>query len=458
VAAKLLFVGDIHLGRRPRRLPVGLEDLTGVGIGELTPAAAWRSSVRLAVELEVDAVVLAGDVVDDVENRFEAASQLQRGVEELSRAGIGVFAVAGNHDVEALPRVADQLPEFHLLGRRGDWESVRIEGRSGTPVDLWGWSFPRERVETSPLERMPLEREPSVACLGVLHCDLDAGRSPYAPVARRDLEAAQADAWLLGHIHKPHALAGARPIGYLGSLVGLDPGEPGPHGPWLVEVDGPGRVSATQVPLSPIRWESLAVELGEQGAADEHDIGDAWVAAIIRAMRDLHERTASERERPGLRVVGCRVRVSGRGRHHAHVHRLLLDESAWPQRDLDGVHYFVEKVVEQAVPDLDLARLAQGADPPGLLAQRLLELQADGEPARALCARVAQHLESALARPRWQQLREPMPSEHEISERIARVATRLLDELLEQPAAAGPSEGAEREPRAGQSLTDQGSA
>jgi exonuclease SbcD len=428
--------------------------VAGVWLAELTPAAAWRSCVRLATELGVDAVVLAGDVVDDVDNRFEAAAQLRRGVEDLSQAGIPVVAIAGNHDVEALPRVADQISEFRLVGRQGRWESVRIEGRSGVPVDVWGWSFPRERVDTSPVEAFPLVRAPDVTCLGVLHCDLDGGRSsPYAPVARRDLEAIPTDAWFLGHVHKPHALTGRRPVGYLGSLAGLDPGEPGPHGPWLVEVEGPGSVRASQIPLSPIRWESVAIELAALGGADERDLGDALAAEILRAMRDLHERIAAAGRRPELRVVGCRVTVSGRGRHHASVHRLLLDESAWPQCHVDGVAYFVEKLVEAAAPDLDLASLAQGIDPPGLLARRLLELAADAEPARALRARVLERLGSALARPRWQQLSEPVPSDDEINDRIARTQTRLLDELLEQRAALGP---VEREAHADES--EQGSA
>jgi hypothetical protein len=310
---------------------------------------------------------------------------------------------------------------------------VHIVGRDGGEVDLFGWSFPRERVDSSPLAAGAPRARPGVASLGVLHCDMDGGRSPYAPVARGELEATPLDGWLLGHIHKPHTLGGERPIGYLGSLAGLDPGETGAHGPWLVEVEGPGRVRATHRPVSPIRWERVDLTIEALGERDPRDLEDRVHAALDSALAAVHERIAVDLAEPGLRAVGCRVRVSGRGRHHIDVHRLLLDEDKWPVRERDGVHYFVEKVEEALTPDLDLADLARGADPPGLLARHLLEGQRGGPAAVALRARVAARLASELsARPRWRQLDASEPGDAEIDAWIARVGTRLLDALLAQ--------------------------
>ena len=113
---RLMCVGDIHLGRRPSRLSDRVDDL-GIGIHELTPAAAWQTAVDWALANDIDAVALAGDVVERLEDRFEAYGHLERGVRRLVDAGISVVGVAGNHDVLALPRLADQLPEFKLIGR-----------------------------------------------------------------------------------------------------------------------------------------------------------------------------------------------------------------------------------------------------------------------------------------------------------------------------------------------------
>jgi DNA repair exonuclease SbcCD nuclease subunit len=139
----LLAIGDIHLGRRPTRVPEDV--LESVGSKELTPAAALRRAVERALSLEVDAVLLAGDVVEQNDDFYEAYGDLAEGVKRLTRAGIPVFGVAGNHDVRVLPRLADAIPEFQLLGRGGVWEEAVIEGRDGSSMRILGWSFPSER-------------------------------------------------------------------------------------------------------------------------------------------------------------------------------------------------------------------------------------------------------------------------------------------------------------------------
>jgi len=186
-------------------------------------------------------VVLLGDVVDQRNALLEASGPFMRGVELLRAAGIPVVAVVGNHDVEELPRLVDATDGIDLLGRAGTWQSLVVQ-RAGRPaVRLVGWSFPTSRVTTSPLDSLdPRMRAGTwgdgagaLPTLGLLHCDLDVPGSHHAPVRRTDLVSVPVDAWLLGHVHKPDALDEDRPVGYLGSVAPLDPGEPGWHGAWL---------------------------------------------------------------------------------------------------------------------------------------------------------------------------------------------------------------------------------
>ena len=100
MSVRILCTGDIHLGRRPSRVPEGL-DARALG-----PARAWEALVEKAIELPVDAAALTGDIVDESNKLYEAYSVLQKGVERLLEAGIAVFAVAGNHDYNVLPRLA----------------------------------------------------------------------------------------------------------------------------------------------------------------------------------------------------------------------------------------------------------------------------------------------------------------------------------------------------------------
>nr|WP_272508448.1 metallophosphoesterase [Salinibacter ruber] len=105
--------GDLHLGRYPSR--------TQSRDRAWAADSVWADTVSYAVEQAVDVVALTGDVVDDQNKRYEALGPLQRGLRRLEEAGIPVVAVAGNHDFDALPRLAEMVEaeHFHLLGRGG---------------------------------------------------------------------------------------------------------------------------------------------------------------------------------------------------------------------------------------------------------------------------------------------------------------------------------------------------
>ena len=423
---KLLCVGDIHLGRQPARLPAGLLD--ELKASELGPAAAWRLAVDFALADEVDAVLLAGDVVEQEDDFYEAYGDLRRGVDRLAAAGTPVLAVSGNHDVQVLPRLADAVPGFRLIGRGGAWEVQEVTGRDGRRVQVLGWSFPERRVTTSPLAAHELpELDPGNGpVVGLLHCDRDAAGSAYAPVRSAELADAPAAAWLLGHVHRPDRLAPPRPIGYLGSLTGLDPGEAGPRGPWRLECTG-SELALEHLPLAPLRWEEVEVALdGLESAEDVHTFA-------VAALDALHERLAAERFRP--RAVGCRLRFTGRTAHPREAGRSLA--AGDPLRILhprDDILYFVHDWRIEAGPALDLDELARGADPPALLARKVLLLRRSAEDTdrQALLAGARRRLDSLGGRRAFAAHGLAPPTEEEAAELLERAALGALAELLDQ--------------------------
>lgn len=421
--AKLLCVGDMHLGRRPSHIPSDL----GLDTATLTPAAAWRRVIELALRERVDAVLLAGDVVESANRYFEAFSVLASGIRELGAAGIQVVAVAGNHDVEVLPRLADEIEGFHLLGRGGRWEAHDIVRAGRTLARVVGWSFPERVVERSPFEsfELPLDRE--LPLIGLLHCDLDTTPSRYAPVALRDLERQPIDIWLLGHVHKPSLVAGERPIGYLGSLQGLDPSERGARGPWMLHVGGSARLAIEHIPLAPLRWEEIDVSV------DDLDAPDDVHSRIVRAISERH---AIERGKSFNAVaVGCRVRLVGRTRHSVALRRFCALDQAEALRQIhDGATYFVDRVTNVTEPMLDLAALAEHGDPPGLLARRLLALQREplDSDAKVLTHTATSPLQRVAEQAVWQSLGTLDLGEAAVRARLIRVGTRALEDLLAQ--------------------------
>ena len=407
----------MHLGRTPSRLPPDLP------ARELGPAAAWRRTVDAAIEHEVAAVLLAGDVVDRDDDFFEAYRALEEGVRRLTEAGIEVVGVAGNHDLKVLPRLAAHIPEFRLLGAGGSWQSHAIDG--GEAVTVWGWSFPQSGTAGNPLEGQRFTLEAGIN-LGLLHCDRDAGAdSRYAPVTSAELNAVGLDGWLLGHIHKPDTLGTASPSGYLGSLSGLDRGEPGPRGPWLLTVAG-GRITEVEhLQLAPLRWETLAVDL--DGIGEPAEARDR----LLEAVQSLDAMVAALPMPPA--AVGLAIEFTGRTRFGDAAYQEVAEDDL---RDLHagaaGTRYFIHRVESATRPEIDLEELARRRDPVGLLAERLLLLERpDGDPARERLLKGArQRLLKQTARAPWGGLGDggaldPTPW-------LLQAGLRALDRLLEQ--------------------------
>ena len=417
---KILAVGDMHLGRTPSRLAADLL------ARELGPAAAWRRTVDAAIEHEVAAVLLAGDVVDRDDDFFEAYRALEEGVRRLTEAGIEVVGVAGNHDLKVLPRLAEHIPAFRLLGRNGTWEPVTVSDGLEI-VAVWGWSFPAATAASNPLADQRFTPEPGIN-LGLLHCDRDGGTdSRYAPVSSAELSSAGLDAWLLGHIHKPDALAAATPNGYLGSLTGLDRGETGPRGPWLITVDGGHITEFEHLLLAPLRWETLDVDLA--GIAEPEDAQ----GRLLDAVKALDTELAALESSP--RAVGLSVTLAGSTRFGTEAHqRISQDELDDLHPGAGGTRYFAHCVTSDTRPQIDLGELARRHDPVGLLAARLLLLdRPDGDPERErLVNKARRRLRNQSGRSRWSRLKYAGDDALDPAAWLRQAGFRALDQLLAQ--------------------------
>lgn len=396
----LLCVGDLHIGRAPTRLPdVALEG-SGIDRRELGPAAAWGRIVEAAIDRDVDAVLVLGDVVDEDNALLEAVGPFGHGVRRLEAAGIPVVAIAGNHDVDALPRLVDSTTGVELLGRGARWESRIVEGRRGGSVRLVGWSFAQRAHSGSPLATLPpswrardwQDGAGDIPTIGMLHCDQDVATSRHAPVRRAELETVPVDAWLLGHIHRPDALDGERPIGYLGSVVPLDPGESGTRGAWLAHCGAAG-VRMERLHVSRHRYETATLDIAR--VDEPSDV----LAVLLQVARETHARVASELA--DERVLVARLELHGEHERHDEIVAELrsageLGES-W--HDIDGVlHVWEPRIHDHARRAIDVDALAASRDVAAPLA-RIVAGARSGAPATLdpdLLRRLREHLQRSV--------------------------------------------------------------
>jgi hypothetical protein len=129
--------------------------------------------------------------------------------------------------------------------------------------------------------------------------------------------------------------------------------------------------------------------------------------------------------------VGCRLHLVGRSPHHRELARRL---AALEARDLQiergGRSFFADRLVDDARPSLDLEALARGADPPGLLARRLLALEEGAPEGEALLREARERVRRLSERLPWAALEAPSPAADEVREHLRRAGERAIEELL----------------------------
>ncbi len=430
---KILFVGDMHLGVLPSHIPPHLAETRQLRAHDLGPQAAWKRVIDAAIEHEVHAVALAGDLVDGNNALFEAFGLLETGLRRLQKAGIPVVAVAGNHDTEALPRLAEMIETLHLLGPGGTWSSHLISGENKLKVCLTGWSFPRRHVDTSPLPAPAAHAHHPT--FGLLHADLDQSSSLYAPVSSQELHSAGYRAWFLGHIHLPGAPnQGGQPF-YLGSVTGLHPGETGLHGPVLVKINAQEKLTMQRLPLAPLRWENIVIASDELGSEtiDLLPLLLHHIDARAQALGDSLVHT---------RALGFRVTLTGTMDNPSHL-RKAIDQVMSTRENLvtdrRGTVLFIDKIFNQTTLGLNLLAMARDESPEGLLAQRILVLEHfpdsipgvdDPEPMREiLISQGRQALAQVDGQTPYLNLQGHLETE-EIAAQMAQSGRRALEEIL----------------------------
>ena len=405
--AAILAIGDVHLGTSCSGV---LDVVSSMGIDpkELTPTAALKRSTDFAINEKVDAVLFAGDVVESTNARFEAMPPLEECINRLQDAGIEVFAVAGNHDVEALPRLKSLLEGFTLLGADGKWESRTVTKNKVPVAEIIGWSFGERFVRQSPVAQLlsePLEpASSSVPRIGLLHADLNASGGYYAPIRQVELDDTGYDAWLLGHIHKPSIESLSTPVdsppsGYLGSLMGLDPSETGPHGPWLLRVRGRGGLHLKHIPLAPLRWEQIPVSV--EGLEHAEDVADRLFDEAADFVRRIGQAG------PAPRALGLRARLTGTSPCHEEIEKWIA-AGEWKdlRRVVDGTAIFFTKIIAAMKPKRDLAKIAEGDDPAALMARRLVALMRGDDQSNDLLVQAREALNDVARDQPWSPINE----------------------------------------------------
>ncbi|MBA2278292.1 MAG: metallophosphoesterase family protein [Chloroflexia bacterium] len=376
-AVRLLCASDLHLGRRATGIPEHL----GLDSALFATSVVWDRIVETALRERVDLVLLAGDVVDRENRLFEAVGSLERGLNTLSRYDIPVFAVAGDHDVDTLRRVADgdAAGSLTLLGRDGRWQGVTAE-RDGQPtMRLAGWSAPGQTFHGDALAGFAAvagteggESPPLVAMFHGTVVDRERTAADFSPVVRAELAAQNVALWVAGHVHQPSVVVAAG-VAVLepGAACPLHADETGPHGAWIVEVVPDAPVQARLVALAPVRYQDVPIELGEASEAADVE------TALVRALHDALAEALADDPQGHLLCVCCRVTASGRTPLHDEMAAIVHDLARTLDIQERGVVAAIGTVVIDTRPAFDLEPLTRRPDSVGEIARLVAALESD---------------------------------------------------------------------------------
>jgi exonuclease SbcD len=311
--------------------------------------------VDLCMERAVAFLLVAGDVYDSKDRSLRAQLRFRDGLIKLSRAGIPSFIVHGNHDPLDSQIAKLQWPdEVHVFGGDGVSCMPVLRG-SKTIAHVYGISYPTQDIRRN-LSSEFRRQSDSPFSIGLLHCNVgtNTGHEPYAPCTTDDLSKSGMDYWALGHVHTHGVLLSERPtIVYAGNPQGRHPGELGPRGCYLVEVNADGHCVPQFMAIDSVRWFLEKIEI--EGLDEDETIVSA-----------VHEVCSSVREHAEGIAAICRIVFTGRGQAHASLSKPgFVEDLTRRLRETEGNQepfVWTERIEVETRKSIDVEALQKGQD------------------------------------------------------------------------------------------------
>ncbi|TXK85985.1 DNA repair exonuclease [Paenibacillus sp. N3.4] len=313
---------------------------------------ALKELVALAIQEQVDFVLISGDIYDLSDRSLRAQIRFQKAMEQITAQSIPVYVIHGNHDPEdGRAAKLDWPSNVHFFASE-HVETVQVAkpGR-GVIAQIHGISY-RSAAETDNLAVRYKKGNEPVCQIGLLHTNVDGdpGHDNYAPCSKQDLLDAGMDYWALGHVHTGRVLHERPAIVYPGNLQGRSIRETGPRGCYLVEMQENGQADLTFQALDRVRW--FKQPLSVAGIQTEQELKDYLGEQLERIRIEADGRDA---------VV--RIVLEGRGAVHALLRKgRAIEELLAELREDESERspfVWVESIEDRTGSELDLQALQQ---------------------------------------------------------------------------------------------------
>jgi len=360
---RFIHAADIHLDSVLR----GLERYEGAPIEKVRSATrrAFDNLIELAIDEEVDFVLLAGDLYDGDWKDYNTGLYFIERMGRLREVGILVFMVAGNHDAASQITKHLRLPDNVRMFATRKPERVVLEDLS---VAIHGQGF-ATRAVTEDISQAYPQGDPQFFNIGLLHTCLDGkpGHEPYAPCKVDGLRSKGYQYWALGHVHRREEVSHDPWIVFPGNTQGRHIRETGPKGCTLVTVDN-GEVSEVRhCDLDVLRWSLCEVDVTDSKTVDD----------VYEQVREALQQALSSGEG---RLVAVRLILQGASAAHSRLH---AEWEHWTQEYralatvLGGAGIWLEKVSLKTQPSISVDSILAHDDALSGLVRGIQDMELD---------------------------------------------------------------------------------
>ena len=267
---KFIHTSDLHLDSPFK----GIKSLAPEHAAEVLDSTfrAFTRVVDYCIELDVDFLLIAGVIFDSENRSVRAEIFFVRAMERLSVAGIKVYLIYGNHDFMQSGKSNIAWPNNVYTFSEAMVERVEFVRNEVSVAAIYGRSYPERAFAENIIPDFKKALTGDLFAIGVHHTNVDGNQeyAQYSPASLGELKKAGYDYWALGHIHKQAILSEKEPmIVYAGNTQGRHINERGVKACHYVEVVNKLVVESKWLPVSPIVWEELIVDISSVERLDQ---------------------------------------------------------------------------------------------------------------------------------------------------------------------------------------------
>jgi len=262
LSEKVTFIhaADLHLdspflglAKSPEKVYTNAQESTFIALNHL---------VNVAIEKDVDFVLLVGDIFDESIQSLKAHVKLRQAFEKLHNRNINVYMSYGNHDYVSGHTHQVTYPDNVFIFPSEQVTTFNYPDDTQPLATIYGFSYEQQHVTTRKVNQFQLQNENIPLHIATLHGSLsgEGGHQTYAPFSLTDLTKKPFDYWALGHIHKRQILHDSPPIVYPGNIQGRHHLESGVKGCYYVELSKTS-YDLTFIPLNALQFATIQLDV-----------------------------------------------------------------------------------------------------------------------------------------------------------------------------------------------------